>query len=120
MCYHIHLVQFPAGISRHLTTQDLHSLQKCNGNTALTQPFFSHFSAVHMLSQRENVKKRLRHCSICRYIFVDYEGLEQSSVSKFLQGTVHQQWPNLIFPQHSDHLILRKIILARGPRHQRK
>ena len=50
------VVQFPAGISRHLTTQDLHSLQKCSGNTALTQSFFT-FSPVKAYAQWKNVMK---------------------------------------------------------------
>ena len=31
------VVQFPAGISRHLTTQYLHTLKKFDRNTAVTQ-----------------------------------------------------------------------------------
>ena len=71
------LVQFSEGILRHLSTQDLHSLQKCNGNTALTQFFFYTFPLCICFHRGKCKKKKKKIASIqyCHYIFVDYEGL---------------------------------------------
>ena len=67
------LVQFPAGISRHLPTQDLHSLQKCNGNTALTQSFFTYSPWSYALTG-ERCKKDCAN-AVFHHIFVDYEDI---------------------------------------------
>ena len=83
------LVQFPAGISRLLPTQDLHIVyKKVMSILHWRNLFFYIFPLCIICFHRGKCKKKIASMHYCHYLLVDYEGLGSSSVSKFLQGTV--------------------------------